>query len=60
MDLDTCTLRRRKQRVTRKLAPQFTATAISCALPRAFVPNISVTKNQGIDPGPVANMTTNK
>ena len=42
------------------LAPQLTETAIGWALSFAPIPNISVTRNQGIEPRPVANMITNK
>ena len=43
---------------TKKLAVQFVTTAIEVAIPRADWVKSSVTKNHGIDPGPVANPTT--
>ena len=45
---------------TRKLAVQFATTAIEAAMGRADCWNNSLTKNHGIDPGPVANPTTNR
>ena len=45
---------------TKKLAVQLTPTAMAVAMPLADCWNNSVTKNQGIDPGPVANPTTNE
>ena len=50
----------RNPRPTTKLATQLTVTAMDVAMGRAEELNNSVTKNQGIEPGPVANMTTNK
>ena len=41
-----------------KLETQFTVTAIAVAIGRAAEPNSSVTRNQGMEPGPVANITT--
>lgn len=49
----------RKPSPTTKLAVQLTVTATEVAMARAPWANSSVTKNQGIEPGPVANMTTN-
>ena len=43
-----------------KLAPQLMETAKLDARPRALTANNSLTRNQGMEPGPVANMTTNK
>ena len=43
---------------TKKFAVQLVTTATEVAIPRAPWVNNSVTKNQGIDPGPVANPTT--
>lgn len=48
----------RNPRPTIKLATQLTVTAIDVAIGRAEELNSSVTKNQGIEPGPVANITT--
>lgn len=45
---------------TKKAPVQLTATAMEEAVGRAFWAKSSVTKNQGMDPGPVANITTNK
>ena len=42
-----------------KFATQLTVTAIAVAIGRAEELNNSVTRNQGIEPGPVANITTN-
>ena len=49
----------RNPRPTMKLATQLTVTAMDVAIGRAEELNSSVTKNQGIEPGPVANITTN-
>lgn len=46
----------RKQRDTVKLANQLTATAILEARGLAFDGNNSATRNQGMAPGPLANM----
>ena len=43
---------------TKKLAVQLVTTATDVAIPRAPWVNSSVTKNQGMDPGPVAKPTT--
>ena len=43
---------------TKKLAVQLVTTAIEVAIPRADCVKSSVTKNQGIEPGPVANPIT--
>lgn len=48
-----------KPRPTKKLAVQLTPTAMLVANGRAFCINNSLTKNHGIDPGPVAKITTN-
>lgn len=45
-------------RPTKKLAPQLVPTAILVAIGLAFCMNNSLTKNQGMEPGPTANMTT--
>ena len=45
---------------TRKFALQFVTTATAVAVGRASCPKSSVTKNQGIEPGPTAKPTTNK
>jgi hypothetical protein len=47
-------------RPTRKLADQLTATAIEVAMGRPDCAKSSVTKNQGIEPGPVAKPTTKR
>lgn len=44
---------------TMKLANQFVGTAKLTASGLAFGKNNSVTKNHGIDPGPIAKKTTN-
>ena len=49
-----------KQRPTRKFALQFVTTATAVAVGRASCPNNSVTKNQGMEPGPTAKPTTNR
>lgn len=41
-----------------KLATQLTVTAMAVAMGRAEELNSSVTKNQGMEPGPVAKNTT--
>ena len=43
---------------TKKFAVQLVTTAMDVAIPRADWVKSSVTKNHGIDPGPVANPTT--
>ena len=50
----------RKSKPTKKLAVQLIATAKLVAKPLAPTVNNSETMNHGIDPGPVANMMTNK
>ena len=45
---------------TKKFAVQLATTAIEAAIGRADCWNSSLTKNHGIDPGPVANPTTNR
>lgn len=50
----------RNPRPTMKLATQLTVTAMAVAIGRAEELNSSVTRNQGMDPGPVANITTNR
>ena len=45
---------------TRKLADQLTDTAMDVAVGLPDWANSSVTKNHGMEPGPVANPTTNK
>lgn len=45
---------------TKKLAVQFTVTAILEAVDRADWLNNSLTMNQGIEPGPTANMITKR
>jgi len=42
-----------------KLALQFTPTAMEVAIGRAPCEKSSLTKNHGMEPGPVANITTN-
>ena len=49
-----------KPRPTKKLADQLTATAMEDAMGRPDWEKSSVTKNQGIDPGPVAKPTTKR
>lgn len=50
----------KKPMPTMKLAVQLTATARLVAAPRADWLNNSDTRNQGMDPGPIANMTTKR
>ena len=50
----------RKSNPTKKAAVQLTVTAMEAAIGLALLAKISLTKNQGMDPGPVANITTNK
>lgn len=45
---------------TRKFADQLTDTAIEVAVGLPDWANNSVTKNQGMEPGPVANPTTKR
>lgn len=45
---------------TKKLAVQLTVTAILQAVGLADWLNNSLTRNQGIEPGPTANMITNR
>jgi len=45
---------------TIKLAAQLTQTAKLVAAPRADWLNNSDTRNQGMEPGPIANITTNR
>ena len=49
-----------KEVETIKLAVQLVIQATELAGPRAFDGKISLTKNHGMDPGPVANEMTNK
>ena len=48
----------RKPKPTMKLATQLTVTAIEVAMGRADELNSSVTRNHGIEPGPVAKKIT--
>ena len=48
----------RKPRPTIKFATQLTVTAIAVAIGRAAELKSSVTRNHGMEPGPVANITT--
>jgi hypothetical protein len=50
----------KKPMPTIKLAVQLTATARLVAAPRADWLNNSDTRNQGMDPGPIANIMTNR
>lgn len=50
----------RKHCPTKKFAVQLTTTAIEAAIGLADWLKSSFTKNQGMDPGPVAKPTTNK
>ena len=58
IDLNKQTLSGKNASETTKLALQLVATANEVAMPRAPAPNSSATKNQGMDPGPEANMIT--
>ena len=54
------TWRGTKASPTRKFADQLTVTAMEVAVGRPDWANNSVTKNQGIEPGPVAKPTTKR
>ena len=60
MEVTELTCRGKKPIPTMKLAVQLIATARLVAAPLADWLNNSDTKNHGIEPGPIANMTTNR
>ena len=50
----------KKRSPTKKAAVQLTATAIEAAMGLALLAKTSLTRNQGMEPGPVANITTKR
>jgi len=60
MDSYQLTCKGKKPIPTVKLAAQLIKTAKLVAAPRADWLNNSDTRNQGMEPGPIANITTNR